>query len=120
MLGQPAKAQSYLAEAAQVVEATEERVSEAELLHRVPGDLLNAIGDRDAAERRYRRSLEVAERQGARLFQLRASTSLARLWRNEGKPTEARDLLTPICGWFTEGFDSALMHEAKSLIDELV
>jgi len=120
MLGQPAKARSYLAEAAHVVEATEERVSEAELLHRVPGDLLNAIGDRDAAERRYRRSLEVAERQGARLFQLRASTSLARLWRDEGKPTEARDLLTPICGWFTEGFDSAVLQQAKSLLDELV
>jgi tetratricopeptide (TPR) repeat protein len=62
MLGEPAKAQSYLAEAAQVVEATEERVSEAELLHRVPGDLLNITGDRDAAERSYRQALAVAER----------------------------------------------------------
>jgi tetratricopeptide (TPR) repeat protein len=119
MIGQSARAQSYLAEAAQVVEATEERVSEAELLHRVPGDLLYAKGDRDAAERRYRRALDVAEQHGARLFQLRASTSLARLWRDQGKRTEARDLLTPICGWFTEGFDTAVLQEAKALLDEL-
>jgi predicted ATPase len=119
MIRQPAKAQSYLAEAAQVVEITEERVSAAEPLHRVPGDLLYVKGGRDAAERRYRRSLDVAERQGARLLQLRASTSLARLWRDQGKRAEAHDLLIPIYGWFTEGFDAAVLREANSLLDEL-
>jgi len=119
MLGESAKAQSYLAEAAQVVEATEERVSEAELLHRVTGDLLNAKGDRDAAERSYRQALAVAERQGARLLQLRASTSLAQLWRDQGKGAEALALLTPIYGCFTEGFDTAVLQEAKTLLDEL-
>jgi tetratricopeptide (TPR) repeat protein len=119
MLGESARAQSYLAEAAQVVEATEERVSEAELLHRVPGDLLNAKGDRDAAERSYRQALAVAERQGARLLQMQASTSLARLWRDQGKGAEALALLTPIYGCFTEGFDTAVLQEAKTLLDEL-
>ena len=92
---------------------------EAELLHRVPGDLLNAAGDVSAAERHYRQAIAVAERQSARLFQLRASTSLARLWRNQGKRTEARGLLAPIYGWFTEGFDAPDLKEAKVLLDEL-
>ena len=105
-LGSPTEARNYLAEAAQLVETTDERIFEAELLHRVPGDLLNAAGDRSGAERHYRQAIAVAERQSAKLFQLRASTSLARLWRDQGKRTEAHDLLAPIYGWFTEGFDA--------------
>jgi predicted ATPase len=58
--------------------------------------------------------------QCAKLFELRASTSLARLWRDQGKRTEARDLLAPIYGWFTEGFDTPDLKEAKALLDELV
>ena len=92
MLGQPAEELNCLAEAAQIVETTEERVGEAEL-HRVRGDLLNAAGDRSGAERHYRQAIAVAERQSAKLFQLRAATSLARLWRDQGKRAEARDLL---------------------------
>ena len=119
MLGQRAKASNYLAEAAQFVETTDERALEAELLHRVPGDLLNAAGDRSGAERHYRQAIAVAERQSAKLLQLNASVSLARLWRDQGKHAEARDLLAPIYNWFTEGFDAPDLKDAKALLDEL-
>jgi predicted ATPase len=119
MLGQQAEARDCLAEAARIVAATEERSGEAELLHRVPGDLLNAAGDRSGAEQHYRQAIAVAEGQSAKLFQLRASTSLARLWRDQGKRAEARDLLGPIYDWFTEGFDAPDLKDAKALLDEL-
>src|SRR6185295_8079794 len=93
MLGRPAEAWNYLAEAAQMVEATDERVSEAEVLYRVPGDLLNGAGDQSGAEQHYRQAIAVAERQSAKLFQLRAATSLAQLWRDQGRRAEAHDLL---------------------------
>jgi predicted ATPase len=89
------------------------------LLHRVPGDLLNAAGDRSGAERHYRQATEVAERQSAKLLQLKASTSLARLWRDQGKRGEGRDLLDPIYHWFTEGFAAPDLKDAKALLDEL-
>jgi predicted ATPase len=117
-LGQRAEKQNCLAEAARLVETTEERINEAELL-RVPGDLLNTAGDRSAAEQHYRQAIAIAEGQGTKLLQLRASTSLARLWRDQGKRTEAHDLLAPIYGWFTEGFDAPVLKEAKALLDEL-
>jgi predicted ATPase len=119
MLGQPAESQNSLAEAARIVAATGERFLEAELLHRLPGDLLNAAGDRSAAERRYRQAIAVAGRQSAKLLQLRASISLARLWRDQGKLTEARDLLSPIYTWFTEGFDATDLEDAKELMNQL-
>jgi len=119
MLGQSVEEQDCLAEAARIVETTEEQALEAEVLHRVPGDLLNTTGDQSGAERNYRQAIAVAERQGAKLLQLRALTSLARLWRDQGKRTEARDLLVPIYGWFIEGFDAPDLKEAKALLDEL-
>jgi len=119
MLGQAAEQQNCLAEAARLIETTGERVNEAELVYRVPGELWNAAGDRSTAERHYHQAIAVAERQSAKLFQLRASTSLARLWRDQGKRTEACDLLAPIYGWFTEGFDAPDLKEAKALLDEL-
>ncbi len=119
MLGQPAQERNYLAEAVQIVESTGERYLEAELLYRVPGDLLNAAGDQSGAEQHYRKAIAVAEQQSAKLLQLRASTSLARLWRKQGKQTEARDLLCPIYDWFTEGFDAPDLKEARALLDEL-
>jgi predicted ATPase len=118
MLGQPAETQNCLAEAARIVEATDERFLEAEL-HRIPGDLLNAAGDRSGAERHYLQAIAVAERQSAKLWQLKASTSLARLWRDQGRRTEAHDLLVPIYGWFTEGFDTADLQEAQALLTAL-
>jgi class 3 adenylate cyclase/predicted ATPase len=117
--GQPVEGLNCLAEAAQIIQRTEERIGDAEV-HRLRGDLLNATGDRAAAERSYRQALGVAERQHAKVWQLRAATSLARLWCNQGKRTEARDLLAPIYGWFTEGFDTPILQEAKALLHELV
>jgi predicted ATPase len=94
-------------------------MDEAELLHRVLGDLLNSAGDRSGAEQHYRQAIAVAERQSAKLFQLRASTSLARLLRDQGKRTEAQDLLSPIYNWFTEGFDAPDLKDAKALLEQL-
>jgi predicted ATPase len=64
-------------------------------------------------------AMNVARRQNARLWELRAATSLARLWRNQGKRTEAHELLAPIYGWFTEGFETLDLKEAKLLLDQL-
>ncbi len=118
MLGQPGEGLNCLAEAAQITETTEERADEAEL-HWVRGDLLNATGDRSAAERSYRQALAVAERQSAKLLQLRSATSLARLWRGQGRRADARDLLAPVYGWFTEGFGTLDLIEAKALLEGL-
>ncbi|MBV8398977.1 MAG: hypothetical protein JOZ17_09575 [Acetobacteraceae bacterium] len=117
-LDQPDEERRCLAEAARVVEINEERVFEAELL-RLRGDLLNAASNQSGAEQHYRQAIAVAERQSAKLFQLRASTSLARLWRDQGRRVEAYDLLAPIYNWFTEGFDAPVLKEAKALLDEL-
>jgi predicted ATPase len=99
-----------------------ERFAEAELC-RLRGEMLLARGDRaDPAaegERWLRNALECARNQGAKSLELRAATSLARLWRDQGKRSEARDLLAPAYDWFTEGFDTADLHEAKTLLDEL-
>ena len=64
-------------------------------------------------------ALAVAQRQSAKLFELHAATSLARLWRSQGKPQQARELLAPVYGWFTEGFDTPDLKEAKALLEEL-
>jgi predicted ATPase len=118
MLGQFAEGLKCLAEAAAIIETTEERYAEAEL-HRVHGDLLNSAGDRSAAEQNYRQAIAVAEGQSAKLLQLRASASLARLWRDQGKHAEVRDLLDPIYNWFTEGFDAPDLKGAKALLEQL-
>ena len=70
-------------------------------------------------ERALRTALQIAEEQGAFLLKLRASTTLARLWRDQGKVQQARELLAPVYGWFTEGFDTRDLKEAKALLDEL-
>ena len=115
---QPKEGLNCHVEATQIIETTEQRSGEAEL-HRSRGDLLNAIGDQAAAEQSYRQALAVAERQSAKLFELRAATSLARLRRDQGKRAEARDLLAPIYEWFTEGFDTPVLQDAKALLDQL-
>jgi len=117
-VGQLQEGQKCLVEAAQLIETTDERSSEVEL-HRLRGDMMNARGDQAAAEQNYHRALAVAERQSAKTFGLRAATSLARLWRDQGKCTEARDLLALVYGWFTEGFDTPVLRDAKGLLDQL-
>ena len=73
----------------------------------------------EAAEELYRKSLSIAQEQEAKLWELRAAGSLARLWRNQGRRGEARDLLARVYGWFTECFDTPDLKEAKALLDEL-
>ena len=106
-------------EALALVNDTEQRCWEAEL-HRIKGNLsLGASPDDTAAEICYHQALEVARRQQAKSWELRAATSLARLWRDQGKPEAARELLAPVYDWFTEGFDTADLKDAKVLLDEL-
>ena len=71
------------------------------------------------APKTVREAIAVAKRQPAKLFELRAATSMARLWRDQGKREEARELLAPVYGWFTEGFDTLDLREARALLDEL-
>ena len=116
--GRPTEALKQLDEAEQQIQATEERWREAEM-HRVYGDCLVACNDPASAESRFQRALSVARKQNAKLWEIRAATSLARLWRDQGRQVEARDLLAPIYGWFTEGFDTLVLQDAKTLLDEL-
>ena len=80
---------------------------------------MNARGDQAAAEQHYHRALAVAERQSAKTLGLRAATSLAHLWRDQGKCTEAHDLLVLRYGSFTEGFDTPVLRDARALLDQL-
>jgi class 3 adenylate cyclase/predicted ATPase len=113
-----AEAISLLHEALEVVERTDERWYEAEL-YRLMAQALITKSDRQGAERWLRRALRTAQIQRARLWEVRAATSLACLWRDQGKRTEARDLLAPIYGSFTEGFDTRDLKEAAALLAEL-
>jgi tetratricopeptide (TPR) repeat protein len=117
-VGQLEKGLECLDEVVAITELSAERWMEADL-HRLRGDLLNATGDRLAAEQSYCTSLAVARRQSAKALELRTATSLARLWRDQGKRIEARDLLAPVYGWFTEGFDTPALKETKALLDSL-
>jgi class 3 adenylate cyclase/predicted ATPase len=116
--GQVQEAVTRLDDALQIVERTGERWFAAEL-NRHKGQLLLRQGQSEAAEELYRKALSIAREQEAKLWQLRAAASLARLRRDQGRPAEARDLLAPVYGWFTEGFDTADLKEAKALLDEL-
>jgi predicted ATPase len=119
-LGRPAEAFSATAEAFDMMERNKGPWWEAEL-HRITGELVLAQrGDGHAeAEKAFSQALGIARHQEAKSLELRAAMSLARLWQAQGKANEARDLLTPIYGWFTEGFDTADLKEAKALLDEL-
>jgi predicted ATPase len=118
MAGQNQAALAHIAEARRLAEETEERWAEAEML-RLIGDVLLAMGDRSGAEASYREAIAVAQQQNAKLWELRAAMSLARLWHDQGKRTQARDLLAPVYGWFTEGFGTPVLQEAKALLAEL-
>jgi len=118
MAGQYQAALAHIAEARRLAEATQERWTQAETV-RLRGDVLLAMCDRAGAEAGYREAITIAQRQSAKLWELRAATSLARLWHDQGNRSAARDLLVPIYGWFTEGRGTPVLHEAKALLDEL-
>jgi predicted ATPase len=99
----------------QLAEATGERWFTAEL-RRHKGRLLLRQGHSEAAEELYRKALSIAEEQEAKLWELRAAVSLARLRRDQGHRAEARDLLAPVYGWFTEGFGTPDLKGAKALL----
>jgi predicted ATPase len=116
--GQPEESLKRLSEAAELVETTKIRWVEAEI-HRMRGTLLLSMHEDAAAEDRYLRALAVARQQQAKSWELRAAMSLARLWRDQSKVREARELLAPVYGWFTEGFDTRDLKEAKALLEAL-
>ncbi len=118
--GQPEEGLAVVAEAQELVTKSGEREYEAEL-HRVRGELLLARSPSNPgeAEAAFRDALDVARRQSAKSWELRAATSLARLWQQQGRKQEARELLAPVCDWFTEGFDTKDLRDAKSLLDGL-
>jgi len=119
-VGRLAMGLSVLDEALALAEEMDERWWEAEL-HRLKGQLLLSLtaDNAAAAEACYERAINVARGQGARSLELRSSTSLARLWYMQGKVNVARELLAPIYAWFTEGFDTPDLKEAKALLDQL-
>jgi len=117
-LGKPGEALELLKDAFAATEISGERWWQAEL-HRLRGRLLVASGQHDESEACFRRAIEVSSGQRARTLELRAATSLARLWSDRGRNAEARDLLAPIYGWFTEGFGTLDLKEAKILLDAL-
>jgi predicted ATPase len=104
-------------DALEIAERRGERSLEAEL-NRHKGQLLLRQGHTEAAEVLYRKALGIAAEQGAKLWELRAAMSLARLSRDQGRGAEARDLLAPVYDWFTEGFDTPDLKEAKALLSE--
>jgi class 3 adenylate cyclase/predicted ATPase len=109
-----------IGEALKAIETAKEKWCEAET-SRIAGEIALKSPERDAAkaEAYFERSLAVARQQQAKSWELRASTSLARLWRDQGKAQQARELLAPVYGWFTEGFDTRDLKEAKALLEKL-
>jgi predicted ATPase len=118
--GQAETGLSMLAKAVTLAEQTEERYYEAEL-HHLKGELLlqQSSENQTEAESCFQQAISIAQNQSAKSWELRAATSLARLWRSQGKREEARELLEPVYSWFTEGFDTADLIDAKALLDEL-
>ena len=119
-LGEFDDAWRCVGEAMKMVETTKERVWEAEV-NRVAGEIALKSPEPDAvkAEAYFERALAVARQQRAKSWELRAAMSMARLWRDQGKREKARELLAPVYGWFTEGFDTRDLKDAKALLDEL-
>jgi class 3 adenylate cyclase/predicted ATPase len=119
-LGQFDDAWSHIGEAITAVETTKETWYEADV-HRIAGEIALMSPEPDAAkaEACFERALAVARAQQAKSFELRAAISMARLWRDQAKRDEAREILAPVYGWFTEGFDTLDLKQAKALLDEL-
>jgi predicted ATPase len=118
--GRPAEAQNALSKALDVVNKANERWDEAEI-YRTAGELAASRphADPEMTESYFHKSLAIARQQGAKSFELRTATNLARLWRAQGRRDEAHELLAPFFGWFTEGFDLPDLIEAKALLEEL-
>jgi predicted ATPase len=116
--GQLPAALGHISEAQRVADETGERWTLAET-PRLRGEVLLATGDPAGAEAAYREAIAIAQSQSGKLWELRAATSLARLWRDQGKRTDARDLLAPVYDWFTGGFGTPVLQDAKSLLAEL-
>ena len=118
--GQFEEAWRCIGEAMTAAETTKEKCCEAEI-HRTAGEIALMSPERDAAkaEAHFERAIAIARAQKAKSWELRAATSLAQLWRDQGKRDEAGDLLAPVYGWFTEGFDTLDLREAKALLKEL-
>jgi class 3 adenylate cyclase/predicted ATPase len=116
--GQVEKALSLLNDALEIAERIGERWLTAEL-YRHQGQLLLRQSRRETAEEFYRKALALAEEQNAKLWELRAAAALARLRRDQGRRSEAHDVVAPVYGWFTEGFDTPDLRDAKALLDEL-
>ena len=119
-LGQFEEGFSVLADALALVETTEVRFYESEL-YRLKGELLIQQSSDNAAEAEscFQQAITIAQNQSAKSWELRAAMSFAKLWQQQGKRQEAYDLLAPVYGWFTEGFDTADLIDAKELLDEL-
>ena len=119
-VGQYNDAWSCVEEAITSVEITNERWFEAEI-NRLAGEIALSSPERDAAKAQeyFERALSIARQQQAKSWELRAAMSMARLWRSQDKPQQARELLAPVYGWFTEGFDTLDLKDAKALLDEL-
>jgi predicted ATPase len=119
-LGQFDVAWRSISEAMTQIETTEERWCEAEV-NRIAGEiaLISPEPDPAKAQACFERALDIARQQQAKSWELRAAMSLARLWRSQDKPQQARELLAPVYGWFTEGFDTRDLKEAKALLEEL-
>ena len=119
-LGQFDDARRCAGEAITAVETTKEKWFEAEV-YRIAGEIALMVPEPDAAkaEGYFDRALSVARAQQAKSWELRTAMSMARLWRDQGKPQQARELLAPVYGWFTEGFDTLDLKEAKALLEEL-
>src|SRR5262249_54477115 len=109
---------SHLTEAERLMAETEDRWAEAEL-YRVRGELLRAGHNATPAEHSLSEAIDTARQKSGKFWGLRAATSVARLWREQGKCDEARSLLAPIYGWFAEGFDTPVLKVAKILLDTL-
>jgi class 3 adenylate cyclase/predicted ATPase len=119
-LGQPDDARRCVDDAIGKIESSKEKWAEAEV-HRIAGEiaLKSLAPDTEKAEKHFERALSVARQHQMKTFELRAAMSMARLWRDQGKAQQARELLAPVYGWFTEGFDTLDLKDAKSLLDEL-
>jgi predicted ATPase len=117
-LGQPDDARRCIDDAIDKVERSKEKWCEAEV-HRIAGEIALKSPAPEKAEKHFERALGVARQQQAKSWELRAAMSLVRLWRDQGKVQQARELLAPVYNWFTEGFDTRDLKEAKALLDEL-